>query len=263
MSILSSVIQRGTRAAQPAATTVPVGTVYFVTDEFVVERSTGAAWQSWSAVVFVGDSGAGGTLGLVPIPAAGTAAAGKFLKADATWAVPPGSGGAVTSIQQIVTAASQATVDFTSIPATYSSLRLVWMAQELQAGTAITTLKCKVNNDGTSGNYTSTGRIGAQNGAAFASDIAASAAGVDIGALPQSGNTGIASGGELIIPSYAGTTFHKRLLAHSGEDDGTTNLTVILETSRWKSTAAINRLTMSTTGTGFTNGSVFTLYGWT
>jgi len=34
----------------------------------------------------VGDSGAGGTKGLVPAPAAGDAAAAKFLKADGTWA---------------------------------------------------------------------------------------------------------------------------------------------------------------------------------
>lgn len=40
----------------------------------------------------VGDSGAGGTKGLVPAPAAGDAAAGKFLKADGTWAVAGGSG---------------------------------------------------------------------------------------------------------------------------------------------------------------------------
>jgi hypothetical protein len=43
----------------------------------------------------VGDSGAGGTKGLVPAPAAGDAAAGKFLKADATWAVPAGAGDVV------------------------------------------------------------------------------------------------------------------------------------------------------------------------
>lgn len=40
-----------------------------------------------------GDAGAGGTKGAVPAPAAGDAAAGKFLKADGTWAVPSGSGG--------------------------------------------------------------------------------------------------------------------------------------------------------------------------
>jgi hypothetical protein len=45
----------------------------------------------------VGDSGSGGTKGLVPAPGAGDAAAGKFLKADGTFAVPSGSG-TVTSI---------------------------------------------------------------------------------------------------------------------------------------------------------------------
>lgn len=41
----------------------------------------------------VGDAGSGGTKGLVPAPSAGDAAASKFLKADGTWAVPPGGGG--------------------------------------------------------------------------------------------------------------------------------------------------------------------------
>jgi hypothetical protein len=42
----------------------------------------------------VGDAGAGGTKGLAPAPAAGDAAAAKFLKADGTWAAPASSGGA-------------------------------------------------------------------------------------------------------------------------------------------------------------------------
>lgn len=41
----------------------------------------------------IGDSGSGGTKGLVPAPASGDAAAGKFLKADGTWAVPPSASG--------------------------------------------------------------------------------------------------------------------------------------------------------------------------
>lgn len=44
-------------------------------------------------VVCVGDSGSGGVIGMVPAPAAGDASAGKFLKADCTWAVPAGGGG--------------------------------------------------------------------------------------------------------------------------------------------------------------------------
>lgn len=47
----------------------------------------------------VGDSGSGGTKGLAPAPASGDAAAGKFLKADGTWATVSGaSGGTVTSV---------------------------------------------------------------------------------------------------------------------------------------------------------------------
>ena len=41
---------------------------------------------------FVGDSGSGGTKGLVPAPASGDAAASKFLKADGTWATTAGGG---------------------------------------------------------------------------------------------------------------------------------------------------------------------------
>lgn len=54
--------------------------------------------------VFIGDSGSGGAEGLVPAPAAGDAAAGKFLSADGSFQVPPGiGGGSVTSVS-VVTA---------------------------------------------------------------------------------------------------------------------------------------------------------------
>lgn len=48
---LEDVIQRGTRAAQPAIADVATGTIYYVTDETVLERSNGVAWQSLSASV--------------------------------------------------------------------------------------------------------------------------------------------------------------------------------------------------------------------
>lgn len=65
----------------------------------------------------VGDSGSGGTKGLVPAPAAGDAAASKFLKADGTWATPT-SGALVFLSEQV--ASSVATLNFTSgFSATY------------------------------------------------------------------------------------------------------------------------------------------------
>ncbi len=45
---LSDAILRSTRALQPAATSVGAGTLYFVTDELITERSDGAVWQSYS-----------------------------------------------------------------------------------------------------------------------------------------------------------------------------------------------------------------------
>lgn len=53
MALPSSIWQRGLRAAQPAATAVAAGTIYYVTDELVTERSTGSAWED------VSDGGAG------------------------------------------------------------------------------------------------------------------------------------------------------------------------------------------------------------
>ena len=49
---------------------------------------------SASMPLMVGDSGAGGVSGAVPAPAAGNTAAGDFLRADGTWQIPPGTGGA-------------------------------------------------------------------------------------------------------------------------------------------------------------------------
>lgn len=52
--------------------------------------------------LMVGDTGSGGTAGNAPAPPSGSAAAGKFLKADGTWAVPGGSG-IGTFAQEVVT----------------------------------------------------------------------------------------------------------------------------------------------------------------
>jgi hypothetical protein len=42
---VSTIIQRGTRLAQPVASSVAIGTLYNVTDETLVERSNGTTWD--------------------------------------------------------------------------------------------------------------------------------------------------------------------------------------------------------------------------
>lgn len=48
--LLADVIQRDTRANQPAAATVATGTLYYVTDEGKLERNSGSAWQAVAGV---------------------------------------------------------------------------------------------------------------------------------------------------------------------------------------------------------------------
>jgi len=48
MSLFENANQRGTRAAQPAATAVIKGCQYYVTDEEVTERSNGLIWEDCS-----------------------------------------------------------------------------------------------------------------------------------------------------------------------------------------------------------------------
>lgn len=48
MALPSSIWQRDTRANQPAATAVAAGTIYYVSDESVTERSNGTTWDDVS-----------------------------------------------------------------------------------------------------------------------------------------------------------------------------------------------------------------------
>lgn len=56
----------------------------------------------------VGDSGSGGTKGLVPAPAAGEAAALKYLKADGTWQTTPSAAAASETVAGVLELATQA-----------------------------------------------------------------------------------------------------------------------------------------------------------
>jgi len=56
-------------------------------------RGDGAFATPEGSEAFTGDTGTGGTAGLVPAPAGGDAAANKFLNANGAWAVPPSAAG--------------------------------------------------------------------------------------------------------------------------------------------------------------------------
>lgn len=74
-----------------ADTTTDTLTVASGRTAVVITTTAGSDTLTISISDMVGDSGSGGVAGLVPAPASGDAAAGKFLKASGAWAVPPSS----------------------------------------------------------------------------------------------------------------------------------------------------------------------------
>jgi len=202
-------------------------------------------------------AGTYGTTSFVPII---TVDAKGRITAATTTAIGTTSG-ALVKLAQITTSASTTQADFTSISGAYSALRITWMVQSTAAGTGISQMRVEVNGDTTSGNYTASSRIMSSGGASAASDIAASATGVFIGNVPTVGSTGSAGVGEAIFPNYTTTSFHKAFAANHGSDATTGGGRQGSVYARYKSTAAITRLTFTIDSSAFSDNCVLTLYG--
>jgi hypothetical protein len=161
-------------------------------------------------------------------------------------------------IAETVLAAAAASVSFASIPATYRHLRLV---ASLRGDAAVATqaLHLRFNGDATavydieglSVNLTS---VNGRNETAVTSiydymDGANSVA-------------GYSSPHVIDLPNYAGTTFYKSaLLAGASMGSAATDKLALFTTGWWRSTAAINAVSLTPNAGNFVTGSVFTLYG--
>ena len=111
----------------------------------------GAATPAFRAIVpadvpvMVGDSGVGGTAGLVPAPAAGDAAAGRFLSAAGTWQ-------AQSQQSYLADAVSQCGADPTGVADSTSAINTcltTFGAVGLQAGTYKTSAAISIPTNGT------------------------------------------------------------------------------------------------------------------
>lgn len=151
-----------------------------------------------------------------------------------------------------------ASIDFSSIPATFGTLRVLFACRGTNASQT-TRLLMRINND-SGANYDD--ELWSMTAAAVTiQHNAGGQTACSLGVLAA--NTATASkmgSGEIIIPGYAGTTFHKAP-SSTGQYSGDGAQNTVQGMTTWSSTAAINRLTFLCAAGNFATGSRIMLYG--
>lgn len=147
-----------------------------------------------------------------------------------------------------------ATIDFTSIPSTYTDLQLVFTARNTAASNAFTQLTF----NGNTSSYSYRGLYG--NGSA-ASSFSASAAYIYVGDMDLSTYTANTFSSESIyVPNYAGSS-NKSVSIDSVNENNATAAAAYLVAGLWSNSAAINRITLTPGGGNYAQYSTATLYG--
>lgn len=171
-----------------------------------------------------------------------------------------GSAGNAVLISDTTLGSDAASVDFSSIPATYAHLMVVWHVRGTKAA-QYDSLHLRFNADTTAANYWDC--RGYVNSTTYT--------GSNANAIPTVGWIDAAtayttswSAGTLILPDYANTTTHKAAMSwgtSNGPQSGTTSVYHHFGTATWKSTSAVNQLTFVPGSNNIAQYSRFTLYG--
>lgn len=165
-----------------------------------------------------------------------------------------------TKVAESILSGTAASVTFSSIPATYRQLQLIAACRGDNATTFVG-MQLRFNSD-TAANYDSQQVVGSA-ASALASEFLAQTS-MSLGefgaASAAAGNGGAYA---INVPWYASTTIHKYVATDHAFSFGTatTNLQSKQWAGRWRSTAAINAITLLPSAGNFIAGSSFALYG--
>lgn len=174
-----------------------------------------------------------------------------------------GAGGAGSyTLLASATPSSTASVVFSSITNSYSTLKIIGMGRSTTTGTGSDPVLMTFNND-TASNYVRQFNLANQTTNLAIQSTAQTA--IYAGELNTTGDIATyPSSFEVTIPFYAGTTFYKGVLVHylAFNANNVNALFDITEAGCWASTSAISQINLTLTGNWVT-GSQVSLYGLT
>lgn len=150
-------------------------------------------------------------------------------------------------------ASAAASITFSSIPATYTDLKMIFVGLGTTAGTGVT---LTFNSD-TGANYSSVYLQG--NGTDAASATNSGNAAITVASV----NTTLRTANQLLLEinffSYTGATNKTLLSLASGNND--TNGGTLSVVGLWRNTAVINTITIASSSSTFAANATATLYG--
>jgi hypothetical protein len=156
-------------------------------------------------------------------------------------------------------AIAAASFDITGLPTTYAHLRVEVQARSDAAATDVVFF-CRLNNDSAANYDTQYTRA---YGASFDAIESLAATSITLGNIPAATAPASVPGGfEIVIPNYAATTFNKTLTSQGTHKYGTasTNARLWLAGGHWRSSAAINRITLTPSAGSLIVGSRVSVY---
>lgn len=157
---------------------------------------------------------------------------------------------------------AQATIDIQNIPQTFAHLMMRFQGRSDIAGAVGSPVNLRFNND-SAGNYDSQKISGTGAAVTGGENFAQTGARVGNGITGNTAAAGIASSFVLYLPNYTGTAFNKNFVAAYDEKLAAISgfMETVVQSGFWRSSAAINQITLLTGTDNFMAGTRCTLYG--
>ncbi len=158
-------------------------------------------------------------------------------------------------IQTVTLGSATATISFTSIPQTYTDLKIVFSGRSERTASAYDSLVAKFNSTATT--YVSR-RLYGENQSAGADGVT-----TQLGAFSSNSTTaGIFGSIEVYIPNYTSSNEKIRSSSSVAENNDANAYGTQLVTSKWNGTGAITEIELSgISGSNFMTHTTATLYG--